>query len=523
MRQLVSYSTKRTGSASRYGLLTLVGLLLVVVLGWMLGDMGSPPTTDPTGSGGELTLFCAAGIRGPVEAVAKQYEQEYQVRINLDYGGSNTLLNRLQVARQGDLYLAADESYIRTAREKGLVAESIPLAHMKPVLAVASGNPKKIHSIKDLLRDDVRTAIGHPDQAAIGKRTRKLLTASGHWQGIQAYVTRTGTFLPTVPEVANAVKIGSVDAAIIWDTTTVIVDGIEAVPVPELDKGRVLVTIGVLKSSQNPTTAIRFARYLAASDRGLLKFKEKGFQPVEGDTWFEIPELTFFCGAINRRAVENVITAFQQREGVLVNTVYNGCGILTAQMKTIRNQDAVGFPDTYMACDTHYLDVVKDLFQEAVEVSDTEVVIALPKGNPKGIKSLDDLTKPGIRVAIGQPEQCTIGVLTREVLESEGVFEAVTKNVVTQTATSALLIPVVATGAADASLAYLTDTIAESDKVDAVRISSEAAKAIQPFSIARSSRQKHLARRLKQHIVRSREDFEAAGFHWRLDTDQSNP
>ena len=74
-----------------------------------------------------------------------------------------------------------------------------------------------------------------------------------------------------------------------------------------------------------------------------------------------------------------------------------------------------------------------------------------------------------------------------------------------------------------AVLAYLTDTIAESDKVDAVRISSKAAKAIQPFSIARSSRQKHLARRLKQHIVRSREDFEAAGFHWRLDTDKSNP
>ncbi|MBQ16872.1 MAG: molybdate ABC transporter substrate-binding protein [Planctomycetaceae bacterium] len=520
----MSYFANRSGSASHYGLLTLVGVLLVVVLGWMLSDMGGPAVDRI--AGGEvqsLTMFCAAGIRGPVEAAAKQYEQEYQIRVNLDYGGSNTLLNRLQVAHQGDLFLAADESYIKTAQEKGLVAESIPLAHMKPVLAVAAGNPKKIHSIKDLLRDDVRTAIGNPEQAAIGKRARKLLTASGDWKDIQAFVTRTGTFLPTVPEVANAVKIGSVDAAIIWDTTTVLVDGIDAVSVPELDKGRVLVTVGVLKSSENPTAAIRFARYLAARDRGLLKFKEKGFQPVEGDEWSEIPELTFFCGSINRRAVEGVITAFQQREGVQVNTIYNGCGILTAQMKTIRDQETVGFPDTYMACDTYYLDAVGDLFQEAVEVSDTEVVIALPKGNPRGIKSLVDLTKPGVRVAIGQPEQCTIGILTRQVLRAEGVFDAITKNVVTQTATSALLIAPVATGAADASLAYLTDAIAESDKVDTVRISSEAAKAIQPFGIARSSRQKHLARRLKQHITRSREDFESAGFHWRLETDKSNP
>ena len=104
-------------------------------------------------------------------------------------------------------------------------------------------------------------------------------------------------------------------------------------------------------------------------------------------------------------------------------------------------------------------------------------------------------------------------------LEAEKIYDEVMKNVVTQTATSALLIAPVSTGAADASLAYMTDTKSESEKVDVVRIPSEAAKAIQPLGIARASRNKHLARRLMQAITRSRSEFEEAGFHWRFDAE----
>ncbi len=515
-------STPRRGAVSRHALVALVGLILLVLLTLTLVNLGKPPSGDGPGAGGdgeptnELTFFCAAGIRKPVEAVAARYLEEFGVQVNLDYGGSNTLLSRIETARTGDLYLAADESYIAQAREKGLVAESIPLARMKPVIAVADGNPKNITSIDDLLKDGIRTVLGNPDQAAVGKRTRKLLKASGHWEQLNARVRDTGTFQPTVPEVANTVKIGGADAAIIWNTTTKIVEGIEAIEVPELDKGEVLVTVGVLTSASEPTAALKFARYLAAKDRGLEEFQKAGFTPVEGDTWAEFPELTFFCGSVNRRAVEQAVKAFQAREGVQVNTVYNGCGILTAQMKSISDKKLTGFPDTYMACDTYYLEVVAPLFQDAIEVSDTEVVIAVPKGNPKNISSLADLAKPGMRVAVGQPDQCTIGVLTRKVLKAENVYDEVMANVVTQTATSALLIAPVSTGAADASLAYSTDTKAETEKVDVVRIGTDASKAIQPVGIARSSRHKQLARRLMDAITRARSNFEDAGFHWRF-------
>lgn len=525
--------TRYAGGANTMYVLVIGSLVVVGVLGLLMVRMSRPSTssgdgaaTGTRGSGGTDTLFvyCAAGMRYPMEKIAASYKEEYGVEVQLQYGGSNTLLNQLEVSMTGDLYLAADGSYINLAREKKLLAESVPLAKMKPVIAVQKGNPRGIKSVADLANPDTRVALGNPDAAAIGKKVKKLLSKSGDWDKVNENVTKHGVFKPTVNEVANDVKLGSVDAGVIWSSTVAQYPELEAVAVPELDAGEALVEIGVLRSSTKATAALKFARYVGASDKGLKVFGEMGWNPIDGDTWAEHPELTFYAGSVNRRALEPIIKRFEEREGVTVNTVYNGCGILTAQMKTIRDQGGSDFPDMYMACDVYYLNTVQQWFEKGVNVSDTEIVIAVAKGNPKGIKVLDDLKKPGIRVAIGRPGQCTIGVLTKQLLESEGWDYAAyvdparnpNKNVVTETATSALLVPAVTTGAADAVLAYRTDTMAEADKIEVITIDSPHAKAVQPFSVAESSTFKHLSHRLFDTIRANRNAFECVGFNWRL-------
>ena len=511
----------RRGAANPLLLLLVAIVLLLCALAFSLSNLDDrpSPTTKPDGEAAEpLFVYCAAGIRPPIEKIKQSYEEEFGVQVQLQYAGSNTLLSQIEASQTGDLYITADDTYVELGREKSLVREAIPLAVQRPVIAVRADSPLEINSITDLLSDSIRTALGNAEQAAVGRKTRKLLTESGHWEDLKAQVTKNGVFMPTVPEVANNIKLGAIDCGVIWDSTVNAYPELKVIRVPELDAGESNVSITVLESCRSPQAALHFARYVGARDKGLEHFSASGFQVAEGDVWTESPELTFFCGSVNRRAVEPVIKDFEQREGARVNTVYNGCGILTGQMRTILSKDAgSGFPDTYMACDVYYLDTVRELFQDAVELSDTEVVIAVQKGNPKNIHSLKDLTKEGIRVTVGQPEQCTIGVLTKKVLTSAGVFDEVMDNVVTQTATSALLIPTVTTASADATLAYATDTLAESDKIDVIRISLDAAKAIQPFSIARSSDQKQISRRFYDFIASSRDTFENAGFHWRLE------
>jgi molybdate transport system substrate-binding protein len=510
------------------GLIGATGLIIVLV--FMLRQ--GPPRTEPGKK--SLTVYCAAGMRIPVDEIAKDYEQKYNISVELQYGGSNTLLNQLQVNKfsHADLFLAADDFYTDKAVKDGLAVETLPIAHQRPLLAVRKDSVKQINSLEDLLQPGISVAVADPEQAAIGKAVRKLLEkiaidGTNRWKQLEARVTADGVFKPTVNDVANDVVIGAVDAALVWDSTLSIPkysETLKAVVIPELESDPDLISIAVLKSSLDPTAALRFSRFLTARDQGLRTFEKFGTRPVEGDVWAERPEVSFFCGAVNRRAIEKVIDKFQEREGVVVNTEYNGCGTLTSQMKAVANQATeLGFPDFYMACDRYYLDNVKEWFQEDVDVSDVEMVIAVPKGSTT-VSVLADLVKPGVRVAIGQPDQCTIGALSRRMLESEDLYEKLKEKqkadgeIVVEKMSSALLVPDVIAGHVDAALVYISDVLPNIDDVDIVRITTTSNLAVQPFSIARTSDHKYLARRLFRRIAASSEAFESAGFNFRLDT-----
>jgi len=514
MMQAVCNETKsggRRGIISRSALLLLAGVgLLAVAVGMLLVDRPPGPAAEV------VELACAAGLRPPVERAIAAYQDETDGRVLLQYGGSNTLVSQIVISKTGDLVLLADDAYLATLADAGLLAETLPVAEQRAVLCVAKGNPKGIGGLADLARADVRTMLGSPDQAAIGKVTRVALERATLWAGIEQAVRARGGFLPTVPEVVSAVKIGAADAAIAWRANVAAEAGLEIVPCPELDGARAQVVIAVLTSARSPTAALRLARYLTARDRGLETFAAAGYDVIDGDPWAARPELTFYCGAVNRRAVEPILAAFERREGVKINTVYNGCGILTGQMKAIADwQRGRGFPDLYMACDRSYLQEVGGLFQDDADISETEVVIAVPKGNPKGIASIADLAAPGLRLAVGQPKQCTIGVLTRQLLRAKGMLETIMPNVVAETCSSALLLPMVTTGSVDAAFVYESDVTLSDREVDMIRVAVPEAIAVQPIGIARSSEFKWLTRRLMDAVTRGRASFEAAGFRWR--------
>jgi ABC-type molybdate transport system substrate-binding protein len=272
----------------------------------------------------------------------------------------------------------------------------------------------------------------------------------------------------------------------------------------------------VLTGAQDPSAALRFARYLTARDRGLPAFASAGYEVPEGDLWAEVPQLTFFVGVVVRPAIEETVKAFAAREGVVVNTVYNGCGILNAQIRGSRHRESRGLPDLYMVGDVTLLEPVQEHFQDEVEISQTEVVMVVAKGNPKGIRRLQDLTRKDIRVVVGHPRQCTVGIFTQRILREQGLYDEVMKNVAAQMPTAALLIPAVSMGSADVALSWNTDARAESHRVDVIRFDSQYNTGIQTLAIGRSSNHKELAGRLRQAITASQAKFESAGFGWRL-------
>lgn len=251
---------------------------MVALLRWQAAPRDGVAAQEP------LLLYCGAGLKAPVEAAVREYERAYGVRVQLQYGGAQTLLTGIEVARKGDLYLPGDESYLELARGKGLLDEITPLAEMRPVLAVKKGNPKNVKSLDGLLRNDVRICQANPDAAAVGKLTREALQKCGRWDAVKE---RTIVFKPTVNDVANDIKVGSVDAGFVWDATVKQYPELESVPLADLAGSVAHTGVGVLTCSANRAAARRLARYLGARDKGLVEFERAGFTPVAGEPWAE--------------------------------------------------------------------------------------------------------------------------------------------------------------------------------------------------------------------------------------------
>lgn len=509
-------------------LVVVVALVLVAGLGAWMYLLGRPRVADSDVE--TITMYCAAGLRTPVEEIAARYEEEYGVKIDLQYGGSGSLLSQLKAQGAGldpiDLYLAADASYTERAVAEGLAQERLPVARQFPVIAVAQDSKLSIASIEDLLDENIRVSMANPDQAAVGKAIQERVAAANPelWTKLKAAVTERGVFKPTVNDVAADVALGQVDAALVWNSTVMMPqhrEKLRAIEVDILKNDPDLITVCVLKQSDTPTAALRFARYLTARDKGLPVFEEFGTGPVDGDVWVEQPQINFFCGAVNRKVVEDAVKEFEKREGVVVNTRFDGCGTLTGQMKTIDGQNTkAGFPDFYMACDVYYLENVKEWFEDAANVSEVDLVLVVPSDS-ENVENLEDILKPDVRVSIGQPDQCTIGALTRQVLQREKVYDDLMKKrneaggVVVEKPSSAMLVPDVATKNADVTIAYYSDAKPEADAGRVRIIPLEGNSAVQPMSVSKSSEHKYLVRRLYRQIAERADAFEQAEFKYR--------
>jgi molybdenum ABC transporter molybdate-binding protein len=481
-----------------------------------------------------LVLFCAPAVREPMEEIIKLYEEQTGQKVVVTYGPSESILTQMELSKQGDLFFPADESYIDKAQKKGLLGNSLPVARMHAILVVNPNFPKKIEKWADLVSGDVRIAQAS-SAAAIGFLTANRLEPR-KWQALKA---RTTYEAGNVSEVAAVVQIGAeskarsgnrIDAGIVWNAmqTQKSCQGLKAVRLPELDAVTASVKIAVVAKSGRKKEASDFATFVATSCRDIWAKhgyevddapsgpkKEAPAPSTSQETPKAVgearPEIVLYAGAMLRPAIEETIVEFEKREGVKINYTYNGCGILVSQMKAGKT------PDVYFACDTSFMNQVEDLFEKPTVVSKNQLVIAVPKGNPKGIKSLIDLGRPGLKVGVGHEQQCALGAITRGVFIRSKVYKSVMENVKVQSPTGDLLVNQLRVGALDAVVAYISN-VKPYDDLEAIKVEEVNCKPAQPIAISRSTAHPDVTNRLLQALesAQSRERFEKLGFGWEV-------
>jgi len=142
--------------------------------------------------------------------------------------------------------------------------------------------------------------------------------------------------------------------------------------------------------------------------------------PADPDT----AELVILAGNSFIPPTEQLIAEFTEKTGVSAIYTTGGSEDLLPHVKAQQRGDVFITHDPY-------LDYTKEAesCSDHVHVGFVAPVLAVQKGNPKNIKSIDDLTGDGLKVALSDPQYSTCGEMVRDFLKEKEIYDAVMKNV----------------------------------------------------------------------------------------------
>ena len=135
-------------------------------------------------------------------------------------------------------------------------------------------------------------------------------------------------------------------------------------------------------------------------------------------------ELVLLCGSSFVPPTEQLCAEFTAETAIKVVTTVAGSEDFLPLVKAGRKGDILVTHDPY-------LDYVADAnaLSEHVQVGFVAPVLVVQKGNPKGLTSIQDLTRPGLKVALTDPQYSTCGEMVFALLDKKGIKEAVMRDV----------------------------------------------------------------------------------------------
>jgi molybdate transport system substrate-binding protein len=208
--------------------------------------------------------------------------------------------------------------------------------------------------------------------------------------------------------------------------------------------------------------------------------------------------LLVYAGAASKPPTEEAAKLYEKKTGVKVELVIGGSGYALSQMKLSKQGD-IYFPGS-----SDYMEKAK---REGTVFADSEKVIVylvpsinVVKGNPHGIHTLQDLTKPGIRVAIANPEGVCVGAYAVEILEKEftaAAKAAFQRNLVNYTESCEKTATAISLKMADAVIGWSVFEHWDPERIETVRLPASQVPRIGyiPIAISRFTKNREAAQR----------------------------
>ena len=251
----------RGGKLTEWSPLVCFGASAIVCLGLFIRAL-SLGSTGTSNQRLVVRVYCASAVVEPMNKIIDQFNSSKLAtseKIVVDIvrtGGSGALAGQVNaealtgVQYMVDVFVCADSTRMSKLIDQNVIDERFPIAAQFPVIAVSDNadlNLKQVNSLRTLLDLEIKLGIGTVS-SAIGYETDHVAKLQGCRELLQ---TRKTAEFENVMSMAQALSIGSIDAAVVWDSTVVQLNQTDNQPikvVAYLDSG--VTTVESL--SQNP-------------------------------------------------------------------------------------------------------------------------------------------------------------------------------------------------------------------------------------------------------------------------------
>ena len=267
---------------------------VVIVIGLSFAALKlRPDAQEAIGNRNLVRVYCASALANPVQRVVDRYNRELDANVQiLRTGGSGELAGQIKtefdssIDYGADILISADDELVKDAIAAGRISDGFLLANQKPVIAVTAKRNTHFKSLRELAASDLRFGIAS-ERAAIGKTVRLIARQEGCLDLLES---RKTTDAENVMTLAQSLLTGSLDAAVLWDTTVVLVNEsvkddeqkIEiAADVKFSNQFQRPIVVGVISTTRSNAESLRFARYLTDPQQFRKNFEEYGFTPIE--------------------------------------------------------------------------------------------------------------------------------------------------------------------------------------------------------------------------------------------------
>lgn len=137
-----------------------------------------------------------------------------------------------------------------------------------------------------------------------------------------------------------------------------------------------------------------------------------------------VKEIEVLCGGSFRPPMEKLVALCEQETGIRGTLNFGQSEDHLPHVRMHSQGDVFVSHDPYLK----YTEEAGALLRYVV-VGYVAPALVVAKGNPKNVGSIEDLARPGLRVALPNPEFSTCGEMVFGLLEKKGIKDAVVKNV----------------------------------------------------------------------------------------------